>query len=184
MASSSKKVIVRTTDNAVVSGYLPGSGFVVGDGGGGFQVDLLDLTGKIQAIALETIRTIAFVRDFNLGQARPEGLERKTFLARPRSEGLWVRLTVQHSESAGEVLEGLAPLDAGLLDGMLEDRGLLLTPPDVRSNTQRLYVPRTAMRSVQVLAVITTPSKVKVAPVSSGDRQDRQEALFPDIDEG
>ena len=40
------------------------------------------------------------------------------------------------------------------------------------------------MRSVQVLAVITTPSKVKAAPVSPGDRQDRQEALFPDIDEG
>jgi len=37
----------------------------------------------------------------------------------------------------GEELEGLAANDRSLLEGS----GLLLTPPDTRSNTQRIYVP-------------------------------------------
>jgi hypothetical protein len=36
----------------------------------------------------------------------------------------------------GDELEGLAANDRSLVDGA----GLLLTPPDMRSNTQRIYI--------------------------------------------
>jgi hypothetical protein len=171
MASSRKKVVLRATDKSVRPGYLPLTG-IVEERGGKAVVDLLDLEGRIVPIPLESVQSIAYVRDFNLAdKIDPERLSRKTFLARPRGEGLWIRLTLA---GTSEVLEGLAPLDLSLIDGLLEDRGIYLIPPDIRSNTQRLYLPRTAIMAVQLLAVITTPSKVKpVHPDSI------QESLFP-----
>ena len=49
-----------------------------------------------------------------------------------------------------EVLEGLMPAD---LTQTLPE-GYLVNPPDQRSNTQRIFVPRTALESLTVLAVI------------------------------
>jgi hypothetical protein len=157
MASSRKKIILRTLANAILPGYLPVAGLV--DTRSGVQtIDLLDLEGRIAPIPLEAVRSIAYVRDFNLGDRDdPERLSRRTFLARPRSEGLWLRLTLP----GGDILEGLAPLDISLIDALLEDRGLFLIPPDIRSNTQRLFIPRHALTDLKILAVITTPSKPK-----------------------
>jgi hypothetical protein len=50
----------------------------------------------------------------------------------------------------GEELEGLASNDRSLVEGA----GLLLTPPDTRSNTQRIYVPRQAIQTLEVLSLI------------------------------
>ena len=167
MASSRKKAIVRTLTRQLLPGYLPLTRLLDND-----TVALLDLDGRILKIPLATIRTIAFVRDFNLTDRQdPERLARRTFLARPRSEGLWVRITFPD----GDILEGLAPLDTALLDNLLEDRGLYLIPPDIRSNTQRLYVPRSSISTLQLLAVVTTPSKPKAAKPS-----EPQELLFPE----
>ena len=171
MASSNKKVILRTLANAILPGYLPLSGFV-GTGSGAAAIHLLDLEGRITPIPLDTVRSIAYVRDFNLADREdPERLTRRTFLARPRSEGLWLRLTLL----GGDILEGLAPLDLSLIDALLEDRGLFLIPPDIRSNTQRLFIPRHAFTDIQILAVITTPSKPKTSKVT-----DDQPGLFRD----
>ena len=154
--SSRKKVLVRTLDHAIQAGYLPLSDIL--SPGTTDAIDLLDLSGRIRSIPLAEIRTIAYVRDFNLNDTQnPENLLRRTFLARPRTEGLWIRLTF----GPGDMLEGLAPLDLALLDHLLTDHGLFVIPPDIRSNTQRLFVPRTAMIALQLLAVITTPSKPK-----------------------
>jgi len=166
MPSSRKKAIVRTLTNQLLHGYLPLAGLLDGN-----TVSLLDLEGRILPIPLVSIRSIAYVRDFNLNDREdPERLTRRTFLARPRSEGLWIRLTLL----GGGILEGLAPIDLSLIDALLDDRGIFLIPPDIRSNTQRLYIPRTAIAEVQLLAVITTPSKSKPAPEPSP-----QETLFP-----
>ncbi len=154
--SSRKKVLVRTLANHIHAGYLPLSDLLSHQTTD--SVNLLDLDGRTHPIALAEIRTIAYVRDFNLADLHnPENLLRRTFLARPRTEGLWLRLTF----APGDILEGLAPLDLSLLDALVHDRGLFLIPPDIRSNTQRLYVPRTAITALQLLAVITTPSKPK-----------------------
>lgn len=169
MSSLRNKVLVRTRDGKVMAGYLPVSGFVA-EGG----VALLDPAGRLVPVALREIRTIAFVRDFNLSdRENPEGLTRTAFLARPRTEGLWLRVRF----ADGDTLEGLAPLDVSLADGLLADRGLFLLPPDMRSNAQRVYVPRAAMAGLEVLAVITSPSKA--AKPSRAGRPTEQETLFP-----
>lgn len=172
MSSAHKKVILRRLHGDTVAGYLPLSGFVRLRAGDKDRVlDLLDLSGRVLSMALTEIKHIAYVRDFNLNDTdNPERLTRRTFLARPRTEGLWVRLSFRgQSTPANEPdqLEGLAPLDATLLDDVLNDAGLFLIPPDVRSNTQRIYVPRSSIAGLQLLAVITTPSRKKPAPGSS-----------------
>ena len=173
MASSRKKVLLRTLDDAILPGYLAVSGFVE-TANGNSVVPLLDLEGRVNPIALETVRSIAFVRDFNLDDKQdPERLTRRSFLARPRTEGLWIRLTLADAS----IFEGLAPIDISLADGLLNDRGIFLIPPDIRSNTQRIYIPRSAIVELQVLAVITTPSKTKPAQT---DAQTGQTPLFPD----
>ena len=169
MPTSRKKVIVRTLEGTLQPGYLPLTGILEGS-----DVELLDLEGRLVPVPLGSIRWIAFVRDFNLGdQTDPERLTRRVFLARPRTEGLWIRLALV----GGDLLEGLAPLDRSLLDALVDDKGLFLIPPDIRSNTQRLYLPHTAIETLQMLAVITNPSRPKPAPIAK--EKAAQPSLFP-----
>jgi hypothetical protein len=119
---------------------------------------------------------ISYVREFNLNDlVNPERLTRRTFLARPRTEGLWLRMTF----TSGEMLEGLAPTDLTLLDDLVNDAGLFLIPPDIRSNTQRIFVPRTSISELTLLAVVTSPSKKKPAVVPQSPQQDLFEAELP-----
>ena len=137
MPSTHKKVIVRKMDRDSVSGYVSPSQFVH-EG----KLELLNTSGTVIAIDLKEIKGVYFVREFS----DSESLTRKTFTSRPRAEGLWVRLRFKDSE----VLEGLMPAD--LTQTTAE--GFLVNPPDQRSNTQRIFVPRTALESLTVLAVI------------------------------
>jgi hypothetical protein len=164
MSNSPKKVLVRRFSGDTLPGYLPQSAFVRHN-----SIDLLDLSGRLISLSLNDIKTISYVRDFNLSDpVNPERLTRRTFLARPRTEGLWLRLTFR----SGDLLEGLAPTDRTLLDALADDDGLFLTPPDTRSNTQRLYIPRAALTEVQLLAVITTPSRRQPRPTPAESIQD------------
>ncbi len=181
MPSSHKKVIVRRFTGDLLAGYLAVSGIVdrgrasgrSGEAADGV-VPLLDLAGRIVPVPLGDVKMVSYVRDFNLSDTtNPERLLRRAFLARPRGEGLWVRLTFR----SGDLLEGLAPLDLSLADDLLDDAGLNLLPPDTRSNTQRIYVPRVAMTSLQVLGVVTAPSRRKTE-LSAVPPQQAQEELF------
>jgi len=137
MPSTHKKVIVRKMDRDSVSGYVAPSQFVH-EG----KLELLNTAGTVIAMDLREIKGVYFVREFG----DSESLTRKTFTSRPRSEGLWVRLRFKDNE----ILEGLMPAD--LTQALPE--GFLVNPPDQRSNTQRIFVPRTALESLTVLAVI------------------------------
>jgi hypothetical protein len=171
MSSAHKKVIVRRFTGETLPGYLPLSSFVRNR-----SIDLLDLTGRIVPLLLNDIKHVCYVRDFNLHDTvNPERLSRRTFLAKPRTEGLWLRMTFR----TGDLLEGLAPIDITLIDDLIQDTGLHLTPPDTRSNTQRIYVPRSSITELQLLAVITTPSRRKPLPASSVPSM--QEDLFNNL---
>jgi hypothetical protein len=137
MSSTHKKVIVHKADRDTVNGYVAPANFVV-DG----KLELLNTTGNVVAIDLRDIKAVYFVREFS----DSETLTRKTFTTRPRTEGLWVRLKFKDSD----VIEGILPND--LTQNPPE--GFLMNPPDLRSNTQRVFVPRTALTSVTVLAVV------------------------------
>jgi hypothetical protein len=177
MSSAHKKVIVRRFTGDTLPGYLPLSAFVRNRPPQN-AIDLLDLSGRVTTLSLNDIKHISYVRDFNLSDtANPERLTRRTFLARPRAEGLWLRMTFR----SGDILEGLAPTDIGLLDDLINDAGLQIIPPDTRSNTQRIYVPRTSLTSLQLIAVITSPSRRKPLPAASVPslQEDLFESLVP-----
>jgi hypothetical protein len=173
MSSAHKKVIVRRVTGETLPGYLPLSTFVRNRG-----IELLDLSGRVIPLLINDIKHICYVREFNLHDTvNPERLTRRTFLARPRTEGLWLRMTFR----GGDILEGLAPTDVGLVDDVINDAGLHVSPPDTRSNTQRIYVPRTSLTELQLLAVITTPSRRKPLPAASvpSMQEDLFEKLVP-----
>src|ERR1700723_3742560 len=136
MPTTHKKVVVRKMDRDSVSGYV--SAQFVQDG----KLELLNTNGTVTSMNLREIKGVYFVREFG----DSESLTRKTFTSRPRSEGLWVRLRFKDSE----VLEGLMPADLT----QTTPEGFFVNPPDQRANTQRIFVPRTALESLTVLAVI------------------------------
>jgi len=137
MASTHKKVVVRKMDRDAINGYIASNNFIL-DG----KLELLNTAGNVVLIDLRDIKGVYFVRDFS----DADSLSRKTFTTRPRIEGLWVRLRFKDTE----VLEALMPND---LTQMTEE-GFFVNPPDTRSNTQRIFVPRTALAEMTVLAVI------------------------------
>jgi len=137
MPSTHKKVVVRKMDRDSINGFVSPANFVH-EG----KLDLLNTSGNVVTIELRDIKGVYFVREFGDSDAA----SRKTFTSRPRTEGLWVRLKFKDNE----VLEAMMPND--LTQSIPE--GFLVNPPDVRSNTQRIFVPRTALESLTVLAVI------------------------------
>jgi len=162
MASLRKPVIVRKFSRDWCAGYA-GASFDQDAA----ELEVLDLTGKVLRIGWDQVKWVCYVRDFPTGeQANPERLLHKRFAIRPRTAGLWLRMTLND----GEELEGLAANDRSLIDGA----GLLLTPPDKRSNTQRIYVPRQAIQSLEVVSLIG-----KGTAGQAVDRTREQPELFP-----
>lgn len=163
MPPSRKKVIVRKFSRDWHSGYLPPAAFVEND-----HIHILDLAGKLLSIDTGDVKWICFVRDFQSGDVnQPERLLRKTFVARPRTSGLWIRVRLKDND----VLEGLAQNDSSLLDA----DGLFLIPPDTRSNTQRIFLPRQAVAELEILAVIKTGMRRDAAEAG---QEVVQESLF------
>ena len=136
MATTHKKVIVRKMDRDSVNGYV-GAVFI-SDG----QLELMNTAGNVVAIELHEVKGVYFVREFG----DSESLTRKTFTSRPRVEGLWVRLRFRDNE----IIEGMMPNDL-LHEG---SEGFSIIPPDTRSNTQRIFVPRAALAEMTVIGVI------------------------------
>jgi hypothetical protein len=162
MASARKPVIVRKFSRDWCAGYAG-----VSFGQDAAELEILDLSGKVLRIGWKAVKWVCYVRDFPAGeQANPERLLHKRFATRPRSAGLWLRLTL----TDGEELEGLAANDRSLIEGA----GLLLTPPDTRSNTQRIYVPRQAIQTLEMVSLIGTASSRRAA-----SRAPEQPNLFP-----
>lgn len=144
MASQRKPVIVRRFTRDWLAGYAPA--LFPPDAP---ELEILDTAGKVMRFAWNTVKWVCYVRDLAVSpadQGNPERLIHKRFTIRPRTAGLWLRMTLQD----GEELEGLAPNDRSLIDGA----GLLLTPPDQRSNTQRIFVPRSAVQTLEVISLI------------------------------
>jgi hypothetical protein len=132
-----KKVVVLLLDLTPLKGYanpadLPGTD----------TIDLLTPEGEHRAVPAGEIKAVYFVDDLNLAYLP----ERKSFLSRPKLEGLWLRLTFRD----GDTLEGI------VVNELLEivDRGIQFVPPDLHGNCSRVYVPRLALTEVKVLGVV------------------------------
>lgn len=149
VTSVRKPVIVRKFSRDWYAGYASAN-----FGQDAAELEILDQTGKVLHIGWEQVKWVCYVRDFpsqTADQANPERLMHKRFSVRPRIAGLWLRMTLKD----GDELEGLAGNDLSLVEGA----GLLLTPPDTRSSTQRIYVPRQAIQSLEVVSLIGAPGR-------------------------
>jgi hypothetical protein len=170
MTSLRKPVIVRKFSRDWCAGYADDR-----FGQNADSLEILDLSGKVLSIDWEQVKWVCYVREFPAAsiatpaaQASPERLLHKKFSVRPRTAGLWLRMTL----TDGEELEGLAANDRSLIDGP----GLMLTPPDTRSNTQRIFVPRQAIQTMEVVGLIGAAGRKRTdANHSVAD----QPGLFP-----
>jgi len=145
-ASTHKKVVIVLTDKKSLRGYLNPSRLGQTD-----PIDLLTQDGEHEELALARVRSIYFVREFS-DDFEPE---RKAFLSRPKLDGLWVRLRY----TDGALLEGVVPND--LLS--LLDNGIQITPPDLNSTSDRIFIPRTALAELSVLGVVGVARRKPVA---------------------
>ena len=152
-----KRVIVRKFSKEWLAGYAGAN-----CGQNSAALEILDLSGKVVSVDWNEVKWVCYVRDFpaqsssqSAAQANPEHLLHKRFSVRPRTAGLWLRMTLND----GEELEGLAANDRSLIDGV----GLLLTPPDTRSNTQKIFLPRQAIQSLEVVSLIGVAQRKKPA---------------------
>jgi hypothetical protein len=161
VSATRKPVIVRKLTRDWSAGYAAANPAAES------ELELLDTRGRILRVDWNQIKWVCYVRELGGAEGpaeqQPERLLRHHFTSRPRSAGLWLRLVLDD----GDELEGIAANDRTLMEGA----GLLLTPPDTRSNTQRVFVPRSTIRELTILGVI--------APKSRDDqRHDAQPELF------
>jgi hypothetical protein len=147
--STTKKAVLRRFDKEPLAGYVNPVSFLQLTG-----VELLSPEGNVILVPYSDVKALAFVRDFE-STSEPG---RQVFQTRPKMEGLWVRLEYRD----GDVTEGILPNN--LLQ--IETPGFTIIPPEAFGNTQRLFVPRTALRAVQVLGVVGSPLKKKAKPAA------------------
>jgi len=119
-------------------------------------LELLTPDGEQRNFAVKDVRSIYFVREFS-DDYEPE---RKSFLSRPKLDGLWVRLKFRDEET----IEGVVPND--LL--ALLDRGVQITPPDLHGTTLKIFIPRTALTEMTVLGVVGIARRKPPAPPQPG----------------
>ena len=147
VTSTHKKVVVVFSDRTTVPGYLNPARLQPT-----LPVDLLTVEGEHRPLDMKEVRAIYFVREFT-AKFEPE---RKSFLSRPKLDGLWVRLKFRDNET----LEGVVPND--LL--ALLDSGVQITPPDLNGAAVRIYVPRSALLELTVLGVVGVARRKASAP--------------------
>jgi len=137
-SSTTKKVLVRRFDRETLAGYVNPLSYLQLR-----AIELLLADGQVLSVPYADIKMVAFVRDFEMSGETP-----RTFNTRPKMDGLWVRFEFRD----GDILEGIMPNN--LLQ--VEPYGFLAIPPNpVRD--QRIFIPRSALKSVEVLGVVGSP---------------------------
>ncbi len=136
--STAKKAVVLRFDRESLSGFIHPQTFLAERG-----IELLSATGSLVIIPYPDVKAVCFVRDFEVQTPPPQKL---VFANRPKAHGLWVRLGFRD----GQTMEGL--IANNLL--LFEPAGLSVTPPEGAWNSQKIFVPRSALSEIQVLGVV------------------------------
>ena len=148
MASSThKKVLVSRFDREILSGFVNPQSYLLADG-----LELLTPGGTVSLVPFAEVKLVCFVRDFQQGEP---GRDVRLFANRPKREGLWVRMRFRD----GDLMDGVIPND--LLQ--LESRGFSVIPPDPGFQNQRVFVPKTALTSIEVMGVIGSAARKRKA---------------------
>ncbi|MDE3171245.1 MAG: hypothetical protein KGL75_13975 [Acidobacteriota bacterium] len=158
-ASTHKKVAVFLLDGACEPGHINPAALDSVE-----KIDLLTPGGEHRSIPLNEVKAVCFVREFT-GPFEPE---RKSFLSRPKLDGLWIRLRFRDNDE----MEGVAANDLLAMLGL----GVQLTPPDLHGNVVRMFIPRSALVQMKVLGVVGVARRPQPKP--SGGRSADQPELF------
>lgn len=138
-SSTAKKVIVRRFDRENLTGFVNPLSYLQPE-----NLELLKPDGTLALLPYTELKSVCFVRDFDADEE-----PRRIFMTRPKLEGLWVRMFFRD----GEVMDGVLPNNPLMWD----IAGFTVTPPEPDSNNQRVFVPRSALKSMQVLGVVGSP---------------------------
>ena len=152
--------MVARFDRAPLQGFVQTPDGLRADG-----LELLTPDGTLVQIPYSETKAVCFVRDFDNEEAWKRN---RSFAARPKSPGLWVQLKFRD----GDTLEGLIPNN--LLQ--VEPAGYSVVPPDPTFQNQRVFVPKEALESVQVLGVIGSPLRRR-AKEAAGQDKDKENQL-------
>jgi len=150
--STTKKAVIQRFDKEALAGYVNPVTYLQPSG-----VEVLSVQGNIANVPYSEIKSLAFVREFEGEEA-----EREVFLTRPKMEGLWVSLRFRD----GSLMEGI--LANNLLQ--VETHGFTVIPPDSYGNRQRVFVPRAALTSIEVLGVVGSPLKRRKDKAAAKDQ--------------
>lgn len=153
--STNKKVLLARFDRESVEGFVQAAA-----GFDGETIELLTPQGTLLRIPAEETKAICFVRDFDGGET---WREHRTFLTRPKMPGIWLRLLFRDGDS----MEGMLPNNLILI----EPTGFSIIPPDPTFQNQRIFVPRSALREVQVLGVVGSPLRRRPSKKPLGEGQ-------------
>ena len=151
--STVKKVVVRRFDRESLTGFVNALSYLQP-----FHMELLKPDGTLLTLLYAEVKSVCFVRDFET-----EADSGRIFMTRPKLEGLWIRMAF----TDGEVMDGILP------NNLLawEPAGFTVTPPEPDGNNQKVFVPRQALRSIQILGVVGSPLRGKKKKAAPGSEQ-------------
>jgi len=160
--STNKKVLLARFEREPVEGFVHTSAGFEGE-----AIEILSPSGTLVRVPMTDAKAICFVRDFDAGET---WREHRTFLTRPKMPGIWVRLLFRDGDS----MEGMLPNNMMLV----EPAGFSIIPPDPTFQNQRIFVPRPALREVQVLGVVGSPLR---RPASKKKDKEGQFEMFGEV---
>jgi hypothetical protein len=152
-SSTAKKVVVRRFDRESLTGYVNPFSYLQPQ-----SLEILKPDGALMLLPYGEVKSVSFVKDFDAGAEAG-----RVFLTRPKLEGLWVRMAF----TDGEIMDGILPNN--LLTW--ESAGFTVTPPEPDGNNQRVFIPRQALRTIQVLGVVGSPLRSKRKKAAAGSEQ-------------
>lgn len=151
-SSTTKKVIIRRFDRENLSGFINPLSYLQPQ-----AIELLRADGSLVLVPYGEIRSVHFVKDFD-GEVESS----RIFRTRPKLEGLWVRMLFRD----GDILDGILPNNLLSWDVA----GFTVTPPEPDANSQRVFIPRQALKSIQVLGVVGSPLRGRRAKAGEAEQ--------------
>lgn len=109
----------------------------------GESLEFLTVSGAMQAIPAREIKALCFVSEPGRADLF---LACTQFERRPKAAGLWTRFKLLD----GDELDGLLPQNLSEWPAT----GFLLIPPHAGASRQRVFLPRTAVRSADAIGLI------------------------------
>ena len=153
--STNKKVLLARFDREPVEGFVRASGAFDEE-----AIEVLSPSGTLMRVPMAETKAVCFIRDFDGSET---WREHRSFQTRPKMPGVWVRLLFRDGDS----LEGM--LANNLM--LLQPTGFSMIPPDPTFQNQHIFVPKSALREVQVLGVVGSPLKRRKQKPANEDEQ-------------